>query len=140
MTRAVFVRNRRVISVRDQAAVINLKWPTFRSEIKGGRLVCVGDLQPSSSHLCYRTRVSYAVPQTPNVMVVSPSLQPRIPGGRVEHTYSDGSICAFHPSDWRPDRYLALTVLPWACRWLHVYEVWLVTGEWDAHGIHPSQP
>lgn len=130
--------------MRDQAAFIRLRWPEFECSVRRGKLICTGPMQPSPSHHRYQIRVSYAASDIPKVIVLSPVLVPREPGGTIEHTYPDGSICPFHPREWRPDRLLAMTVLPWTCRWLHVYEVWLVTGDWDADGVHPpkqvSQP
>ena len=47
---------------------------------------------------------------------------------------------ALRDGDWREDRALAWTIIPWLLEWLVEYEVWLVTGEWCGGGVaHAGQ-
>jgi hypothetical protein len=82
------------------------------------------------------------------VRVLSPTigLDPRGTGERPPHIYVDDegrgfSICLYDPRDyeWSPDRFIAETIIPWACEWLFYYEGWLHNGEWAGGGNHPRR-
>jgi len=92
-----------------------------------------GTLQPTETSPEYLVKVTYRQPKAPNVWILSPALRSDAP-----HRYSDGSLCLYYPRDqsWRPDMFIAKTIVPWAALWLAFYELWLRTGEW--HG--PQAP
>lgn len=59
---------------------------------------------------------------------------------KIPHTYSDGSICLYLPSnnEWNYYMSWADTLIPWTSLWLYYFEIWLITGEWLGGGVHPN--
>jgi len=102
--------------------------------------VCRGNLQPTPVSETYKVRIEYAIKNAPKVWVESPKLRRRIEAERIPHTYDDDRPCLYLPSAgyWRSDKKLAQTIIPWLCLWLFYYEAWLVTGDWQGGGAHPT--
>lgn len=76
----------------------------------------------------------------PYVQVRQPTLRPRT-GATFEdipHLMFDSDqpersgLCLFDPEgrEWTPGDLIAETTVPWACEWLHYYELWHMTGRW----------
>ena len=80
---------------------------------------------------------------TPRVFVLGGVLQSRSPEEPVPHRYPDGAvgqrICCWDPQtdDWRWNKAIASTVIPYAEQWLASYEMWRLTGRWLSPGRHP---
>lgn len=127
------------LSPREQSAWMRDIHPTFSCRVGGGRLVCRGAIQPTPLSHTYHVRVEYEAGRNPSVWVETPRLRRRQAGERIPHTYSDNEPCVFLPGsgEWRSDKKIALTVVPWLSTWLFYYESWLVTGEWLGGGVHP---
>lgn len=128
---------RRRVSLSTQRAHMVRRWPEFACELRRGKLVCRGIVQPTQLSERYVTRIEMLDGDLPRIFVESPNLEPRTGIQRIPHTYGPNRPCMYHPTEWSRDRILALTVVPWTYRWLYMYENWRVTGEWDAFGIHP---
>lgn len=131
---------RRVLGLGEQLAFLRLHWPEFRSQIRHGRLVSVGDLQPSELSRTYTIEVSQRGGQTPEVRVRAPVLRSRIDEPRIPHMYEQERLCLYLPGsgEWKPDVPIAVTFIPWASMWLYFYEVWHATGVWLGGGVHPE--
>lgn len=127
----------RTIGIRDQAAWMRSRYPTFRCDIDHGLLICRGQLQPSPVNAAYDVRIEYRVGQWPKAFVPGNQLRPREPGGKIPHTYGPDQPCLFFPSreSWRSDMKLADKIVPWLSLWLTFYEMWRATGEWHGGGI-----
>ncbi len=108
-------------------------WPTFRRSGDARRSTWRGILQPTEVSRQYEVAVSYRLGLIPEVRVQKPKLPPKAP-----HTYTDGTLCLYYPSDWQwhGQRIIAHTIIPWTADWLFYYELWLDTGEW--HGPEVS--
>lgn len=135
-TRSSFIPTR-VVDIRGQRAHMRLRWPDFRSEVHGGALRCWGVVQPTLLSSRYDALIEMHDRSFPNVFIEAPLLLPLEEGRSVPHTYLPNQLCMYHPTEWSPNRLIALTIVPWTYRWLYVYENWRVTHEWDAHGVHP---
>jgi hypothetical protein len=87
-----------------------------------------GHLQPTDESPRYRVKLVYAPKLVPKVWVLRPELHP---DACQLHRYSDGSLCLYYPwdGDWRPELFVADTILPWAAEWLFCYECWLLDPE-----------
>eukprot|EP00456_Euglypha_rotunda_P055646 TRINITY_DN45358_c0_g1_i2.p1 TRINITY_DN45358_c0_g1~~TRINITY_DN45358_c0_g1_i2.p1 ORF type:complete len:106 (+),score=10.56 TRINITY_DN45358_c0_g1_i2:137-454(+) len=77
----------RTIGIRDQAAWMRSRYPSFECEVDGGLLVCRGRLQPGPVNAIYDVRLEYHVGRWPKAFVPGNQLQPREPGGKIPHTY-----------------------------------------------------
>ena len=131
----------RTLGLREQVAWMRLIHPDFstRIEAKEGRkvLVCRGPVQPTPINAVYRARIEYAAGAFPVTFIESPALLRRHPDERIPHTYEGDRPCLFR-RDFRPDKRIATTIVPWLKYWLFFYESWQVTGEWQGGGEHPG--
>jgi hypothetical protein len=130
----------RTISVHEQLAHIKNLWPYFKCTVKGGQLICRGIVQPLSITESYRIRIEYRARFNPKVIIEEPPLRQRQKNESIPHTYEENRPCIFHPhyNEWRSDKTIATTIIPWLLEWLVYYEAWLATGEWQGGGEHPS--
>ena len=76
---------------------------------------------------------------SPHVFVEDPKLICRNGEDSIPHTFRQPEVrpcvCRF---EWRRDRVIAHTIVPWTSLWLFYYEIWLATGEWLGGGEHPE--
>lgn len=128
------------ISTDGQCALMRLFYPQFNTRFVGGRMISVGDLNPSSLSDTYRVKFEYKADRSPKVRVISPELVPREPGGKLKHVYPGNRLCLFVPGsgEWTPQMSIAKTIVPWASEWLFYYEMWHATGEWLGGGEEPE--
>lgn len=100
-----------------------------------------GVVQPLPLSDEYRVRIEYALGEAPKTWVESPILRSREEGGDIPHVYWDEGPrpCLYLPrsGEWRGERLLAATIVPWLLEWLVFYEDWHATGEWRGGGVHP---
>jgi len=105
-------------------------------------LCWIGDLSPDEYARTYAVEMRYRRGDAPQVWVRAPNLHALTGGRRLPHVYDqkEQRLCLFVPGCgfWRPDHALARTILPWACYWLRLFELWLVTGTWHERGVHPQ--
>jgi hypothetical protein len=116
-------------------------WPELVARVHRGSLRAEGWVRPNSLCESYRIQLVYTPPASPKVWVREPRIvAERAPGDRVPHVYdrfTDPRPCLFYPNEreWRSDKLIAHTILPWLLLWLAFYEVWLVTGIWKGGGV-----
>lgn len=136
----------RVLSLEHQRMRLAFVWPQLRCEIRerGGdaRLVCRGTLRPSPLTSIYAVRLEYSIGKPPVAVVEAPSLRTRSGQPAIPHTYPANDVwplrpCLYYPGDgdWKADRSLATTIVPWLLEWLIQYEIWFATGEWRGGGV-----
>lgn len=136
--------NARERSLVYQLELMKVHHPTFRCRIvhgiKGERLVCQGNIQPTPISDSYGVRIEYSIGSRPRVWVDRPKLRIRDGWDRIPHTFREGGPrpCLFENQDWNPRMLLATSVMPWFLLWLVFYESWLATGEWQGEG-HPER-
>jgi hypothetical protein len=132
--------HRKILSIHEQHARMQLSRLGFRSCIENGVLVAVGDVQPTSRSAVYKVRIEYRAGDPPEVTVLSPKLVPREEGGRLPHVYPGDKLCLYTPytGQWTPDMSLPHTIVPWISEWLFYYELWHATGEWLGGGTEPA--
>lgn len=133
-------RRIRSLGLREQRAWMKMVQPDFCCEVRGGLLVCRGRVRPTALCAEYAARIEYRVQFYPKVWIEEPQLESRSAEEPVPHTYEDDRPCLFLPgsNEWRSDKKLALTIIPWLSLWLFYYEVWLATGTWLGGGVHPE--
>jgi hypothetical protein len=145
------------LSVADQEVAIRRLFPSFRQVCDFDFLgIWRGPLRPIARTyeigIAYCPRVLFAggaIIDNPycSVRVLAPNidLDPRGTGERPPHIYMGAaappgwSLCLYHPRkrEWKPDRLIAETIIPWAAEWLFFYEMWLIDGHWAGGGEHP---
>jgi hypothetical protein len=95
-------------------------------------------MTPSPISATYTVQITYEPSKRPNVEVITPKLM-SLPGKRIPHTFSDGTLCLHLDHEWNSAKFVANTILPWTAFWLYFYEVWLLTGDWEGGGHEPPQ-
>lgn len=79
----------------------------------------------------------------PRIYMLDPPMQDRA-DKVVPHAYPGHPrrhMCVYDPdseADWNWSQSIADTIIPYAIQWLGTYELWHVTGEWNAPGRHPT--
>lgn len=100
-------------------------------------------IQPSPLSNVYEIRIDYTYADYPRIYVIDPYPLDRYPGKKsLPHVYSteEQRLCLYYPGigEWRKDKFIAKTIVPWASEWLLYYELWLSTGIWMGEGLHPK--
>lgn len=103
------------------------RFPGLRFHRNGGRAYWRGALQPLVASPVYEVRIAWRDRRAPHVHVERPGIRRDAP-----HLYGPNWLCLYYPADrsWRPELYIADTIVPWAAEWLLFYEYWLDTGRW----------
>lgn len=127
----------RKISVEQQAFAIKRYFPDSQYKLHKGRLTWEGSVSPSYLSESYKVQIRYKLVSPPKVFILNPALDV-LPKKDLPHVWDDGSLCLYYwkGNEWKPDMYIADTILPWTSEWLYHYEIWLVTGEWLGGGVH----
>lgn len=124
--------------------LFNLKRPGVpdgTGTLRRGHLTWVGDLTPSAFSRTYKVRIEYRVGAAPRVYVDEPNLVLLAGGRSLPHVYeqSPTRLCLYHPDygEWHDGLLISQTMIPWTMLWLHFFEGWLASGEWEGGGEHP---
>lgn len=130
----------RTLDLRQQRARMLFVWASFACQIRLQTLVCRGSVTPNPLARVYRVRLEYELGASPKVWVEDPPLEPRSQGEPIPHVYREERAvqpCLYYPPnrEWRPDMWLATTVMGWLLVWLSAYELWLATGTWSGGGV-----
>ena len=51
--------------------------------------------------------------------------------------YDNSALCLFYPGDlsWKSNTSIAENTIPWIFEWILLYELFLVTGKWEAAAV-----
>jgi hypothetical protein len=118
------------------------RFPALRL-VSRNPLIWRGPVIPIEGGRAFTLEVRFALPTgVPSVRVIGPKLEAEPTTGRPPHTFADGTLCLYHTSDftWTGDRFIAETIVPWACEWCLFYEVWVSTGKWLGPAYPHSTP
>lgn len=128
------------LTVAQQVYGMQLICPQFCLVWKQGIATWIGPVRPSAMSEEYQVKVVYKNFDVPRVKVLSPELRSHAEGAPIPHVYSENRLCLYLPGsgEWRPDKFIADTIIPWTSLWLYHYEVWQATREWYGGGIHPN--
>jgi hypothetical protein len=129
---------RRALNVAQQALALRREFPGTKPDIRCGRLVWIGTLQPTPLSRSYTVRIDLAHDGVPHVLVLEPALETRA-GASLPHVYREGTLCLYTRGEWHPAMLLVRTIVPWTSEWLLNYEIWLATGEWHGGGEWPPR-
>lgn len=140
-----------ILSAAQQVREVARKFPTLKLVHNFGWLIIwEGTLRSFSAE--YRIRIfwhrywpeDWKLPvHRPQIFMIDPPMEDR-PDGRVPHAYPgvrSRSLCVFDPAsedDWDHSQSIADTIIPYTIQWLCTYELWHLTGDWNAPGRHPD--
>lgn len=132
------------MSVPSQAQYLKRMYP--HSSVRWGNhstMIWRCDLQPSEISCKYTIEIRYSNHMGfPKMYVISPHPLQLHPGeSKLPHVYDSAKqqICVHFYGEWNKTMPLASTYVPWASRWLHSYETWLVTGVWIGKSFHEGE-
>jgi hypothetical protein len=124
-----------------QAMWLRSLFPDGKTAINRNSISWRGDICPGDYARTYSIELLYKQNSLPDVWVRKPNLKELAGGRSLPHVYdSDAQLLCLYLPDcgfWSANKLLAHTILPWACLWLHYFELWLVTNEWHGPGEHP---
>jgi hypothetical protein len=125
------------LTVMQQVLRMKALHPQFSVSATAFRAAWTGEVTPSALSETYVVRVTYEPGRHPRTSVLSPKLRRREDGRPIPHTYAGDFLCLYFPRarEWRADKFIADTIIPWISLWLFYYEGWLATGEWLGGGI-----
>lgn len=111
--------------------------PAWKAQVQANGFTAKAVIQPSPLSACYNVRITYQQDCVPVIRVLNGQLKPRVPNGKIKHTYGDGSLCLYYPKakEWTPKDLISETIVPWISVWLYYYEIWHATGLWLGGGI-----
>jgi len=131
----------RAINLATQQLKLRSLFPRARTRIQRSELSWEADITPTPLSEVYRVGLTYKLGEPPDVHVFSPKLE-RLEKCPLPHVYKGEMLCLYLPraGEWRADKFLALTIVPWTSEWLANYEVWRATGGvWCGGGTsHPK--
>jgi hypothetical protein len=113
------------------------------SQTRHDQLIFEYSAAPTPISRLYRLRLEYRRGARPQVWVLSPDVTDLAKDkGSIPHLYDRNhpvKLCLYLPRtrEWRSDRSLAHTIVPWSVEWLLHFEAWLATGVWSGGGEHP---
>jgi hypothetical protein len=121
-----------------QKNLLEIVCPYVEIKTKGNKLIGRFKYQQTYFQNSYEIYIIYESFCRPKVMIYKPSIRQN----NQIHMNLDGSLCLYHPNDYKFNTYenLALEIIPWTIKWIHYYELWLVNGNiWKGreapHGI-----
>lgn len=133
---AKYFKNRKQTPIQQYVAFMQ-KYPEWKLLRKHTGFIARGRIQPTALSAKYNVEIRYSEPNAPKVRILHPKLLSVEEGGKIKHTYSDGSLCLYYPPnrEWTSAHLIADTFVDWTSLWLYHYEIWHATGEWLGGGI-----
>ena len=129
-----------VMTMAEQAAQLRYFYPESKVvNLDHGNLIWRCELTPSEISDIYTIEIRYFSGEHPKMYVVKPKPLMLHPGAtELPHVFNHErqEICTHFFGEWNWSMPLATTYGPWASRWLHSYETWVVTGTWIGHSFH----
>lgn len=114
-----------------QIVQMRKSYPQFQHKINPdatGYVSFIGTLKPHELSPEYLVKIIYRNWKSPRVYILSPKLVDSPP-----HFYhKTGTLCLFHPKEFKWNKNLPLTeyIIPWISSWVYFYEVWKECGVW----------
>jgi hypothetical protein len=125
-----------------QAAGLRRLFPDGKTIMTRDSVSWFGQIAPSDYCRKYTVEMLYKHGDLPKVWVRQPDLKELAGEKSLPHVYDQKTqeLCLYLPGCgfWTSGKSIASTVMLWACLWLYYFELWLTTGEWHGHGIHPE--
>ena len=110
-------------------------------KISKGKLTWRLCVQPTPLSREYRVRLEYKLGRAPDVFVEHPDLQMLAANREIPHVYRKPlRLCLYIPwsNQWKPNKRIDQTIVPWTYTWLYYFEDWLASGRWRGGGKHPE--
>jgi hypothetical protein len=108
---------------------IENKYKFIKCRIDDDTLICKGVLQ-TKNFQAYTFKLEFRAGDIPQVYIISPSIE----NSTEIHVYKEGCLCLFYPPDmkWKNTTNIAEYTIPWVIEWIYLYELWKLTGKWEA--------
>lgn len=122
-------RRNRYAAVSFQKYFIDKQYSIFKTRIVNETLICKGVIKIDG---CEEHEVH---------LKFIPGMPPKVTLPKLKetskfdvHMYNDGSLCLFYPGNqkWTDYTKIAEYTIPWVVEWIYLYEIWKLTGKWEA--------
>lgn len=108
---------------------MEIQYSIFKTRIVNEMLVCKGGIKLDGCKE-HEVHIKFAPGMPPKV-----TLPKLVEKSKFDvHMYNDGSLCLFYPGDqkWTDYTRIAEYTIPWVIEWIYLYEIWKLTGKWEA--------
>lgn len=108
---------------------LQTRFPFTACRIIDDTLICKGTFQPEGCE-AFDFRIEHRAGGSPQVFITNVD----IPNDADCHVYSNGSLCLYYPGDqrWTDRTSIAEYTIPWVYEWIVNYELYKLTGTWEA--------
>lgn len=122
-------RRNRFAAVNYQKYFIDKYYSIFKTKIQNDTLTCKGLIQLDWCQ-DYEVDIKFTPGMPPKVTL--PNLKE--PSKFDIHMYDDNSLCLYYPAEqkWTDYTKIAAYTIPWIVEWIYLYEIWKLTGKWEA--------
>ncbi|MCK0125826.1 hypothetical protein MWU76_15655 [Gelidibacter sp. F2691] len=116
--------------------VLKKSWNSFEISI---------ELQPTPLSKKYKIKIIYKKNLYTEVYVIDKILKLAPNRIKLPHVYDSDKqkLCLYSPLkwEWKPNKRIVNTIIPWASEWLYYYELWLPEGQWygGGHDEYPNE-
>ena len=111
-------------------------FPNFAIRMNRNSIEWRSEIAPFGCSKTYLVSITFSLQRRVKVWIVRPALE-SLPGKKIPHRFSDGSLCLNVPEEWSSSMPVAEVLVPWISDWIYFYEIWLATGEWIGGGHEP---
>lgn len=122
-------RRNKFAAVNYQKYFIDKRYTIFKTNIQNETLTCKGVIQVDG---CpdYDVRISFTAGRPPKVTLPNVEVHSKFH----VHLYEDNSLCLYYPQEqkWTDYTKIAAYTIPWVVEWIYLYEIWKLTGKWEA--------
>jgi hypothetical protein len=122
-------RRNKFAAVHFQKYFINKNYSIFKTKIKNERLICKGVFEIEGCQ-DYEVDIRFTPGMPPKVTFPKLVVESKFD----IHLYNDGSLCLYYPAEqnWTDYTKISDYTIPWIVEWIYLYEIWKLTGKWEA--------
>jgi hypothetical protein len=115
-----------------QKKELEQKFSFLKCRIENDTLVCRGLFKTEGTKK-YDIRIEFRANAFPQVYILNHKIEPLAD----IHIYREGALCLFYPGDlkWKNTTSIAEYTIPWIFEWILFYEIYLLTGVWEAEYV-----
>jgi hypothetical protein len=132
--------DKRSLTLAQQKYYMSVDYPAFTAHMARNAIEWIGSVTPTTMSETYEVRISYKIPDRPEVTVLSPELKLASGYNHLPHTFPPDwkRLCLYMAEDWNPQNPVNW-IVPWIAVWLYFYEIWRLTGTWLGEGHEPTR-
>lgn len=122
-------RRNKFAAINYQKYFIDKFYSIFKTRIQNDKLACKGVIQIDGCQ-DYEVEIQFTPGMPPKVTLPKLDVESKFD----IHMYEDKSLCLYYPQEqkWTDYTKIAEFTIPWVVEWIYLYEIWKLTGKWEA--------